>query len=197
MPKALKKYKNVTDFLKAASSIEKDLEKKYKLPAKDVKRFAKVMSDKNGIEKTYMALVEEEPKLLKIAGDVEKVKKVIDNLSKAQDKFTAADKSLVQVSKALKQMVDGVGGDRKQLAGDAGYNKLKAFFEKATGEWANANKQVKQRDQATKQLVTLQDSYTKEKDKAAKTYGVTLKTDDKSLVVIMGKSPEVSIVLGG
>ncbi len=197
MPKALKKYKNVSEFIKGAAAFKKEMEKKYKLPAKDVARFEKVMSDKTGIEKTYMALVEEDPKLLKIAGDIEKIDKAIKTLAKAEVTYTKVDRNLVEVSKAIKRMVDAAGGDRKQLAGNDNYKKLNAYLDKTAQEWDKANKQVKQLNDLRKQVAILQASYDKEKDKIAKTYGVTLKTDAKSLVVIMGKTPEMSISLGG
>lgn len=196
MPRALKKYKNVSEFLKGVPAFKQEMEKKHRLPAKDINKFGKLTSDKAGIEKTYMALVEEEPKLRKISGDIEKAEKAIKVLSKAQDEYIKAHNLVEKISKGMKSLEDSVGGDKKQLMGNANYQKLSQHLDAANKSYDAAEKKITQVAALRKQVDRLQDNYEKERDKIAKSYGVTLTTDAKSLLVLMGKSVEMSMVIG-
>ncbi|MGH0003079.1 hypothetical protein ACQU0X_23670 [Pseudovibrio ascidiaceicola] len=196
MPKALKKYKNVKEFLSGVSAFQKEMEKKHKLPAKDITKYGKLMSDKAGIEKTYMALVEGEPKLLKINSDIDKVEKALKTLSKAQNEYIKAHDLVAKISKGMKDLEDGAGGDKKKFLGHEKYQKLRQHLDAAKTSYDAAEKKITQVAALEKQVVQFQENYQKERDKIAKSYGVTLTTDTKSLVVLMGKTAEMSMVIG-
>ncbi|QUS53967.1 hypothetical protein [Pseudovibrio brasiliensis] len=196
MPKALKKYKNVKEFLSGVPAFKKEMEKKHKLPAKDIDKYGKLTSDKAGIEKKYMSLVEEDPKLKKISSDIDRAEKAVKGLSKAQDEYIKAHNTVEQINKGMKSLEDEVRGDKKQLFGNDKYQKLRQHLDAANKNYAVAEKKIAQRSALQKQFEQLLDVYDKEKDKIAKSYGVTLTTDAKSLIVLMGKSAEYSMIIG-
>ncbi|MFS8181565.1 hypothetical protein ACMG4P_08370 [Pseudovibrio denitrificans] len=196
MPKALKKYKNVKEFLSGVPAFKKEMEKKHKLPAKDIDKYGKLTSDKAGIEKKYMSLVEEDPKLKKISSDIDRAEKAVKSLSKAQDEYIKAHNTVEQINKGMKSLEDEVRGDKKQLLGNDKYQKLRQHLGAANKSYAVAEKKIAQKAALQKQFEQLLDVYDKEKDKIAKSYGVTLTTDAKSLIVLMGKSAEYSMIIG-
>lgn len=196
MPKALKKYKNVKEFLSGVPAFKKEMEKKHKLPAKDIVQYGKLTSDKNAIEKKYLSLVEDEPKLRKISGDIERAEKAVKGLSKAQDEYIKAHDAVDKISTGMKKLEASVSGDKKQLQGNDKYQQLRQHLDAANNSYAAAEKKIAQRAALQKQFEQLLDVYDKEKDKIAKSYGVTLTTDAKSLIVLMGKSAEYSMIIG-
>ncbi|MES0868265.1 hypothetical protein [Pseudovibrio sp. SCP19] len=196
MPKALKKYKNVKEFLSGVPAFKKEMEKKHKLPAKDIDKYGKLTSDKAGIEKKYMSLVEEDPKLKKISSDIDRAEKAVKSLLKAQDEYIKAHNTVEQINKGMKTLEKSVRGDTKQLLGNDKYQQLRQHLDAANKSYAAAEKKIAQRAALQKQFEQLLDVYDKEKDKIAKSYGVTLTTDAKSLIVLMGKSAEYSMIIG-
>ncbi|KZL01746.1 hypothetical protein PsAD5_00315 [Pseudovibrio sp. Ad5] len=196
MPKALKKYKNVKEFLSGVSAFQKEMEKKHKLPAKDVAKYGKLTNDKAAVEKAYMKLVEDEPKLKKISADIEIGQKALKSLAKAQDDYIKAHNLVEQITKGMKTLEAEAGGDKKKLIGVEKYQKLRQHLDTANKGYDAAEKKIAQVATLQKQVERFQDTYEKERDKIAKSYGVTLTTDAKSLIVLMGKTAEMSMVIG-